>query len=112
MKKQPVTRLKQKKNPIAQLHSAANKALAVIGTHTVLIIFVIAGAAIGMALVRARGYLNPIRDENRYNQAVSKNTYSKINYTLVNKLQASLSSNDVKVNQSLSPNRNNPFAEP
>ena len=109
MKKKSTPKLKQ--NPKAQLRHAFDRITTVVTTHAVLVVFVIAGLSIGLALVRARSYLNPVRDENRYEQAIAKNTYNKIDYTLVRRLQASLSSGDVQVNQSLSPNRNNPFSE-
>jgi hypothetical protein len=73
--------------------------------------FVLAGAMLGFSLIRARGYLDPVRDESRYTEATGKNTYSKIDYKLVEKLEASLNKAPVDVNPSLAPNRSNPFSE-
>jgi hypothetical protein len=87
------------------------KATELFAVHGVVIIFIVAGATIGMALVRARAYLEPARDENRYTEESAKNNYSKIDYKLVEKLENSLVKAPVDVNQNVDPNRNNPFSE-
>lgn len=100
-----------KKNPKDTAALLARKAAAFINTHSVVLIFILAGAAIGTALVRSRSLLNPVRNEAHYTDLVSKNKYGKVDYTLVNKLQHSLTDKDITVSQSLSPNRKNPFSE-
>ena len=94
-----------------QLSQLLSRMTAVLAAHGVLIMFLLAGVTIGFALVRARGYLNPTRDEAAYTNATSHNNYSKIDYKLVNKLEASLNRAPINVGQSLSPNRSNPFSE-
>ncbi len=95
----------------AQLRAVTTRARTVFAGHGVVIMFLIAGGSIGFALVRARSYLNPARDEERFTAATSKNKYSKIDYTLVNKLELSLNRAPIDVSQSLAPNRKNPFSE-
>lgn len=79
--------------------------------HIVVIIFLVAGAAIGMALMQSRSLLNPARNEAHYQDLALKNKYSKVDYTLVNKLQKSINDKDIVVNPNLAPNRKNPFSE-
>lgn len=95
----------------ARLRAVTSRVSSLFAGHGVVIMFVIAGGTIGFALVRARSYLNPVRDESRYTEASAKNNYSKIDYTLVNKLEASLDRAPIDVTQSLAPNRKNPFSE-
>lgn len=95
----------------AQFKGAVTKVTETFATHGVVIMFVLAGTMIGLALMRSRGYLNPVRDESRYTEASGRNNYSKIDYKLVSKLEETLNKAPVDVNPSLAPNRNNPFSE-
>lgn len=79
--------------------------------HSVVVMFVLAGIAIGYSLLKSKQYLNPERDENKYSEVSAKSNYSKIDYKLVKKLQDSLDDSDIQVTQNLSPNRKNPFSE-
>ena len=87
------------------------KSIAFINAHTVVIIVVIAGVAIGMALFQSHSLLNPSRNEAHYEELAQKNKYGKVDFTLVNKLQKSLNDKNIVVNPELAPNRKNPFTE-
>jgi len=100
-----------KTDPKAEIQRLIRKTTETFAAHGVVIMFVVAGAMIGAALVRSRSYLSPNRDESRYTEASGKNNYSKIDYKLVKKLEASLQKAPIDVTQSLAPNRNNPFSE-
>ena len=100
-----------KTNPIAQLRELFARVSALFDGHGVLIMFVIAGAIIGFSLVRARGYLNPERDETRFSEGTAKNNFGSVDYTLVTRLQESLKDGNVTVTQSTDPNRKSPFDE-
>ncbi len=101
----------QKQDPKQQLAYKLLKVSRMFTEHAVVVMFIIGGLTVGVALLRARSYLNPARDENRYQEAASKNTYSKIDYKLVKKLQDSLTSAKISVSQAVDPNRKNPFSE-
>ena len=98
-------------NLLVQLKKYLTMVGHVLNKHSVVVIFIVAGATIGYSLVRSQGYLNPLRDETRYTEASGKNVYNKIDYALVTKLQKSLNDIDIQVRQSLSPDRKNPFSE-
>ena len=93
-----------------QLSARLSKVTGLLAGHGVVIMFIVAGATIGFALIKAHSYLNPSRDEGRYTDASGHNNYSKIDYKLVNKLEASLNRAPIKVTTSTS-NRSNPFNE-
>ena len=106
---------KKAKTPKTDLRTEVRKFqatfMSLFGAHGVVIMFLIAGSVIGFSLIRARSYLNPERNEARYEELSSKNSYSKINYTLVTKLEASLNKAPIDIQQQLAPNRSNPFTE-
>ena len=111
MKKKSKAVKKQHVSLKEQLTHAVKSTQAKLTGHGVFIMFVIAGAAIGFALYRSSTYLNPNRNENHYQEVSANNSYSKIDYTLVDKLQDALNDTDVTVNPELAPNRSNPFSE-
>lgn len=82
-----------------------------VGIHAFVIVFVFGGLAIGFALVRARSYLNPIRDDDRYTEASAKLNFNKVDQKILNRLKLTQDDADVQVKQSLVPNRSNPFNE-
>lgn len=102
---------KQKKPTKTLLLAYVSGLVKVVKAHGVLIMFLVAGGAIGFALLRSQNYLNPPRDEAKYQELSAGVSYSKIDYTLVKKLESALSDTDVTVTQNLAPNRNNPFSE-
>jgi hypothetical protein len=101
---------KQKVTSKEQLQHAAEKTKALFAAHGVFIMFLLAGTSIGYALYKGKTYLTPIRDENKY-QELSAQSYSKIDYALVNKLSEALSDKQVTVTSSNNPTRSNPFSE-
>lgn len=102
---------KQKKSTKTLLLVYVNGLVGFVRAHGILIMFLIAGGAIGFALLRSQAYLNPPRDEAKYQELSAGVNYSKIDYTLVKKLESALNDTDVTVTQKLAPNRNNPFSE-
>jgi len=111
MKKKTAKLQKNKKSSKDQLTTLVYKLRVVFKAHGVFIMFLIAGASIGFALYNSRTYLNPIRDEAKYQELSSSNNYNKIDYTLVTKLSEALNDIDVKASQAIDPNRKNPFSE-
>lgn len=109
-KKNKITKKQNESTKSKVLHVVAKLKQKVL-THGVLIMFTIAGGSIGYALYRSKGYLNPGRDEAKYQELSSSLNYSKIDYKLVEKLQEALNDTDVTVTQNLAPNRSNPFSE-
>ncbi|MEI7632470.1 MAG: hypothetical protein WCJ60_04075 [bacterium] len=101
----------QKKSSLKDIIKAFDGILNVLKVHGVLVMFLIAGAAIGFSLVRSQDYLDPARDEAKYNELSSGMSYKKIDYNLVKKLKSALEDTDVSVSQSLAPDRSNPFNE-
>ncbi len=110
---------KAKSKKVKKSHKNQKEALLVsllrtrnfVATHAFVLLFAVGGLTIGFALLRARSYLNPIRDENRYSESTSKIKYSKIDQKILNRLKLSQNDTDVQVKQSLVPNRSNPFNE-
>lgn len=79
--------------------------------HRIVIIFMIASGAALLALMQSRTYLNPERNEARYDEQRLQINYSSIDQKVVEKLSATLEDKDITVDQNLVPNRNNPFSE-
>ena len=94
-----------------QLTALFNRVRKMLVAHGVFVMFVIAGLSIGFALYKSSGYINPPRDEAKYKELSANTTYSKIDYSLVQKLSESLNDPDVKVTQNIAPGRKNPFSE-
>lgn len=111
MKKKSSKLHQNKKSTKDQLLGATYKLRGILSVHGVFIMFIIAGASIGFALYKSRTYLNPVRDEAKYQELSSANNYSKIDYSLVTKLSQALKDIDVKASQDIDPNRKNPFSE-
>ena len=91
MKKKNKT-TKQKISSKEQLLRTLDRLRVVAAVHGVLIMFMIAGGSIGYALYRSKGYLNPGRDEAKYQELSAGSNYSSIDYKLVTKLQEVLKS--------------------
>ena len=79
--------------------------------HRIVIIFLIASSAIMLALLQSRTYLNPERDEARYEEERVLINYSTVDQEIVDKLSATLEDQDINVDSNFVPNRNNPFSE-
>jgi predicted Zn-dependent protease len=109
--KKKAKQIKNKRSSKEQLDTVLYKLRSIFAAHGVFIMFVIAGSAIGFALYKSRTYLNPVRNEDKYQELSSKNNFSKIDYTIVDKLSDALKDIDVKASQAIDPNRKNPFSE-
>ncbi len=109
MKKNKKTR-KNSVNSKEQLQHVAERAKAIFAVHGVFIMFLLAGASIGFALYKGKTYLEPTRDEAKYQESTAK-SYSKIEYALVEKLSEALKDTGATATQNKDPNRSNPFSE-
>lgn len=94
-----------------KLQVLGKKALVFGTNHRMVIIFFITGIAILMALLQTRNYLNPVRNEDRYKEAVLKIKYTTIKDDIVEKLKNTENDPSVVVDPSLVPDRSNPFNE-
>ena len=107
-----VTKLTTKKpNSKAALATSLRRAQELIAVHALILVCVVGGLAIGFSLIRARSYLNPPRNDDRYNDATSKLNYSKIDQTVLGRLKQTQNDKENQIGQSLAPNRSNPFNE-
>jgi hypothetical protein len=110
-KKSTTKSKKQKVSSKEQLQGIAQSAQKILAGHGVFVMIVVAGLSIGFALYKSRSYLNPYRDEAKYSELSVKNNYSKIDYTLVEKLSEVLTDAEITVSQDIAPGRENPFSE-
>ena len=94
-----------------QLKSSIDNAKNLLSAHGILCMFIVAGIAIGLALYRSNIYLNPSRDEVKYDELTAGVNFNKIDYKLVERLSQALNDANVTVTQSTVPGRNNPFSE-
>ncbi len=95
-----------------------DKAKAIVGfiesltkRHRFSTIFVISSIAVIMALLQSGAYLNPSRNNRRYEEALTKINYKAIDQKTVKKLQKSQQDKEINVSPDFVQNRNNPFAE-
>jgi hypothetical protein len=79
--------------------------------HRLTVVFTIVGAAIAFALLQTRAYLNPTRNEDRYREGQAKLNFKSIDYTVVEKLQATQDDEKQTVEKNLDEGRTNPFSE-
>jgi hypothetical protein len=100
-----------KKNQTASLLARLNHVQEFVAAHAFVIVFVVGGLAIGFSLVRARSYLNPSRDEDKYTSAASKLNYSKVDQKVLSRLKLTQNDQQSQVSKNLAPNRTNPFNE-
>lgn len=76
-----------------------------------LTVFIIASAAVLAALLQSGAYINPTRNETRYEEELLQINYSTIDQEIVDKLQQTQQDVNIEVDPKLVPNRNNPFSE-
>lgn len=79
--------------------------------HRLIIVFVIVGLALSFALLRTRSFLNPERNEARYNDEKLKINYKSVDYEIVNKLKETQQDSSVTVEKNLQQGRTDPFTE-
>jgi len=89
----------------------AEKATDFFAKHRFTIVFIIASSVVLLALVQSRSYLNPVRNEARYEEGKLKINYATIDQDIVEELSNTLNDKNIEVSPSLVPGRNNPFAE-
>lgn len=111
MKNKSIKKHATKKTSKEQVMLLADKLRQTFALHGVFIMVLIAGGSLGYALYKAQTYLNPVRNEARYQELTANNTYSKIDYTIVTKLSEALEDIDVQANKNIDPTRKNPFSE-
>jgi hypothetical protein len=76
-----------------------------------LTVFIIASAAVLAALLKSQAYINPTRNEARYEEEKLKINYSTIDQEIVSKLSKTQEDKNIEVDPQLVPNRSNPFSE-
>jgi len=79
--------------------------------HRFTLVFIIASSAVLFALLQSRTYLNPVRNEARYEEGKLKINYASIDQEVVDEISRTLDDKNIEVTPSLVPNRNNPFSE-
>jgi hypothetical protein len=98
----------------AQLEKSKTKGsdlIAYITKHRTVIIIFVASTAIIAALMQTQSYLNPARNEDKYNENKSSITTKTIDEEKLEKLQAIQQDKIESVDSSFVPDRSNPFVE-
>jgi hypothetical protein len=80
-------------------------------SHRAIIIFFIISVAVIVTLLQTRTFLDPGRNETRYQEEVVKIKYSTIDEEIVEKLKTTEEDANIDVGSNLVPDRNNPFDE-
>lgn len=83
----------------------------VLHRNQVFVVLLLVSAVLIMSLLRSRSYLNPERNEDRYNEGVLQIKYSTIDQKILTEIAGTLDDKNIEVDSSLEPGRNNPFAE-
>lgn len=96
---------------INSLKSSTSKIIAYITKYRFTAVFIVASASVIAAVVQSGTYLNPPRNDDRYNDEKLKINYSSIDKDIVEKLSKTQQDATVEVNENLVPSRNNPFTE-
>jgi hypothetical protein len=79
--------------------------------HRFSAVFIIASASVIAALIQSGTYLNPTRNDLKYEEEKVRINYSSIDEEIVEKLNETQNDANVEVNESLVPSRSNPFSE-
>lgn len=77
----------------------------------VFIVLLIVSAVLILSLLQSRSYLNPTRNETRYQEEVLKIKYSTIDQAVIDEISATLNDKTIEVDPNFEPGRNNPFSE-
>lgn len=93
------------------LKISLNKYIQYINVHQVFIVLLIASSVLVFTLVQSKTYLDPARDEAKYNEEVLKINYATIDQQVVDDISSTLDDQDINVDPNFVPGRSNPFAE-
>lgn len=96
---------------IEKIKSFLAKYLRVVQRNQVFIVILLVSAVLIFSLLRSRGYLDPVRNEERFSEGVLKIKYSTIDQSIIDEIGATLEDKDIEVDSNFEPGRNNPFAE-
>lgn len=98
-------------NEINKIKNSSTKYIDFIYRNQVFIVLVICSAVLIFALLQSRTYLNPERNEARYEEERLKINYATIDEEVVNEIKATLDDKNITVDSNFVPDRRNPFAE-
>ncbi len=79
--------------------------------HRFILVFLVACGVILITLLQTRIYTNPERNDARFETGKSAINVFTIDQDIVDKLSKTSEDQNIEVDQSLVPNRNNPFIE-
>ena len=79
--------------------------------HRIILVFLVAGGAILLTLLQTSIYTNPERNDARFEAGKSAINVFTIDQDIVDKLSKTGEDQNIEVDQSLVPNRKNPFTE-
>jgi fumarate reductase subunit C len=94
-----------------KIKNSSTKYIDFIYKNQVFIVLVVCSAVLIFALLQSRTYLNPERNEVRYEEERLKINYSTIDEEIVNEIRATLDDKNITVDSNFVPDRRNPFAE-
>ncbi len=97
---------------LEKVKSTSSYLIRLLNNHKFSTIFVISGVSVMIALLQTGLYLNPARNDTKFNEEKLKINYSTIDQEVVDKLRdSSQQSASFEIDPQFVPNRSNPFAE-
>jgi hypothetical protein len=98
-------------NELDKIKNSSTKYIDLIYKNQVFIVLLICSAVLIFALLQSGTYLNPERNEARYEEERLKINYATIDEDIVNEIKATLDDKNIIVDSNFVPDRRNPFAE-
>lgn len=95
----------------SQFTSVIEKSHSFISKYILLFTVTVSSLTIIIALLISQHYINPVRDEQVYNEGEAQISFKEINQDKLKTLQESLETSNVEVGTDFVPDRTNPFAE-
>jgi hypothetical protein len=99
------------KDILEKTESKGSDAIEFISKHRTVILILVASVAIIISVLQAQSYLNPPRDENKYNEIKATITTKEIDQETVIKLQKTQDDVENTADSNFVEDRTNPFAE-
>lgn len=96
---------------LQSLKQASKKYLDIVNRNQVFIVLLIASSVLIYTLIQSQTFIDPPRDESRYDEEIVKINYATIDQDVVDEISATLEDQDIDVDPNFVPGRNNPFAE-
>ena len=103
--------MNDKRKLVERFEQSGSKAISLVSEHRAVIIIFIACVAILASVLQTQSYLNPSRNEDKYNEVQSTANTKKIDQTIVDKLSKTQDDQNNTADSNFVPDRNNPFAE-